>query len=517
MGKGILDAIAAEDIGQLPDPSIAESLMTLPGVSGNQDNGRSNTISVRGLGGGYTRSTLNGREIVSSFNLRSVNFSLYPGEVIRRGILYKTATPDLIEGGIAGTVDLHTIRPLGLKNNIRNVNVYGLYNDSASNSAFSNGAGQNISGMFTQKFSDTFAVAIGAVNLREQQRSERLNIGDIGYAGWHLDYDDDPETREFSAGGGGMQNHSREVRRDSVFATAQWRPTDRLEFIADVLTSNYEYDTRMATIYFWGLNSNNDEYAAYRDQAIIGEGGQVMRGYAPAVNFNVAPTHVTNRDKTNVFGLSTTYSGDEWTTSLDLSYSGARRKYAWMGTNAQFGDVPLTWDFTDIDNPSLLMDDGIDLTDMSQYGPIEKVSNPDNRSKTDLYAVKLDAEREIDNIFSRLRIGVRLSKQTKEQREDQEEYFDDAVTGLSLADVTEPFTENGAFTSFDGAMPSDWLFFSPLTVLAASGHANDERTWDAADQFASFHLQEKTVAFYVAFDFESELFGKPFYGTTGAR
>ncbi len=527
LGSGVLDAIAAEDIGELPSPSIAESLMTLPGVSGNQDNGRSNTISVRGLGGNYTRSTLNGREIVSSFNTRSVNFSLYPGEVIRRGIVYKTATPELIEGGVGGTVDLHTIRPLGLKDNIRNVNAYGLYNNSASNSAFSNGFGQNVSGMISHKFADNFAVAVGGVYLVEEQRSERLNIGDIGYAGWHLDYDDDPDTREFSAGGGGLQNHSREVRRDSIFATAQWRATDRLEFIADYLVSNYNYDTDMATIYFWGLNSNNDEYAAYRDEAIIGEGGQVMRGYAPAVNFNISPTQVINRDKTDVFGLNMAYRGDTWTTSLDLSYSGAKRSYAWMSTNAEYGDVPLMWDFTDIENPSLDMDEGVDLTDISQYGPIEKVSNPKNHSETELSAVRLDFSRDFETNSNRdlvsmlgisgVKFGVRFSEQTKWQREDQEVYDDDAVTGLNLADLVEPFANDGAFSSFDNAMPQDWLYFSPTSVLNASGHANDERVWDAADQFASFNLKEETSAVYLMFDMDNELLGRPLYGNLGVR
>ena len=89
-------------------------------------------------------------------------------------------------------------------------------------------------------------------------------------------------------------------------------------------------------------------------------------------------------------------TGDVWTTNFDLSYSGAERSYAWMSTNAQFGDVPLMWDFRDIENPSLLMDEGIDLTDVSQYGPIEKVSNPDNNSDTALSSVRLDFSRDFD-------------------------------------------------------------------------------------------------------------------------
>ena len=51
----------------------------------------------------------------------------------------------MIEGGVAGTVDMQTLRPLGLRKNIRSVNAFGLYNDSAGDSAFGNGVGQNIS------------------------------------------------------------------------------------------------------------------------------------------------------------------------------------------------------------------------------------------------------------------------------------------------------------------------------------------------------------------------------------
>ena len=212
---------------------------------------------------------------------------------------------------------------------------------------------------------------------------------------------------------------------------------------------------------------------------------------------------------------------------MDLSYSGAERSYAWMSTNAQFGDVPLTWDFRDIENPSLAMDEGVDLTDVSQYGPIEKVSNPDNNSDTDLAAVRLDFSRDFETRsdgdlisalgISGVKFGVRYSEQEKWQREDQEEYFDEAVTSLNLADLVEPFADNDAFSSFDNPMPTDWLYFSPMSVLHASGHADDERDWSAADQFASFDLKEETTAAYLMFDMDTELFGKPLYGNFGAR
>jgi len=45
----IVEALSAEDIGKLPDTSIAESIARLPGVTGERRNGRTSGISVRGL------------------------------------------------------------------------------------------------------------------------------------------------------------------------------------------------------------------------------------------------------------------------------------------------------------------------------------------------------------------------------------------------------------------------------------------------------------------------------------
>lgn len=129
----ISDNLSAEEVGVLPDQSIAESLERLTGVTGNQERGRSNTISVRGMGGAYTLTTLNNREIVSSFGSRSINLSLFPSAAIRRAQVYKTARADALEGGISGHVNMETFKPLEVEKNIRTfsatVNSNELYQD----------------------------------------------------------------------------------------------------------------------------------------------------------------------------------------------------------------------------------------------------------------------------------------------------------------------------------------------------------------------------------------------------
>ena len=108
----IVEAISAEDIGKLPDSSIAESIARLPGLAAQRVAGRASTISIRGLAGDFSTTLLNGREQVSSGDNRSVEFDQYPSELVSQVLVYKTPDAQLIGQGLSGTVDLKTVRPL---------------------------------------------------------------------------------------------------------------------------------------------------------------------------------------------------------------------------------------------------------------------------------------------------------------------------------------------------------------------------------------------------------------------
>src|SRR5262245_49805519 len=56
----VVEAIAADDLGRLPDVSIGEALARLPGLATNRDRGNSTEISVRGLGPDLSNTFLNG-------------------------------------------------------------------------------------------------------------------------------------------------------------------------------------------------------------------------------------------------------------------------------------------------------------------------------------------------------------------------------------------------------------------------------------------------------------------------
>lgn len=114
-----VDAITAEDIGALPDRSVAEALQRVPGVNIGRFEKPSDPdrfsvegtgVIIRGLG--YVRSELNGRDIFSANGGTVLSFNEVSPELLGSVLVFKNLTADMVEGGIAGTVNLVTRKPL---------------------------------------------------------------------------------------------------------------------------------------------------------------------------------------------------------------------------------------------------------------------------------------------------------------------------------------------------------------------------------------------------------------------
>src|SRR5687767_15787193 len=124
----IVEAISAEDIGKLPDTSIAESISRLPGLTSQRAEGRASAISLRGTDPGFTTALMNGREQVSTGDNRSIEFDQYPSELMSSVLVYKTPDAQLVGQGLAGTIDLRTTRPLDVNDRAIVMNVRGEMN-----------------------------------------------------------------------------------------------------------------------------------------------------------------------------------------------------------------------------------------------------------------------------------------------------------------------------------------------------------------------------------------------------
>ena len=108
-----VDAITAEDIADFPDLNLAEALQRIPGVAITRTQGEGQQITVRGLGGRFTQTRINGMETraaVAGNASRAFDFNMFASELFNSIVVHKTAAAELEEGSLGAVIDLNTGR-----------------------------------------------------------------------------------------------------------------------------------------------------------------------------------------------------------------------------------------------------------------------------------------------------------------------------------------------------------------------------------------------------------------------
>ncbi len=230
----IIEAITAEDIGKLPDVSIADSLARLPGVTAQRVRGRAQSISIRGLGPQFSLALLNGREVVSTSGNRGVEFDQFPSELIGQGVVYKTSDARLAATGIAGAVDLRTRKPLDTEEGFAASAKYVINSNGELNPDFS-GNGYRLFGSGTfRNDDDTLGLTIGITHQSNPTQIFQRDLKTQGTAllpGTNTAYMvDNPRS--------GVE--SRDFERTSIAGTLQFEPTDTASFTFDGFYSDFD-------------------------------------------------------------------------------------------------------------------------------------------------------------------------------------------------------------------------------------------------------------------------------------
>jgi len=166
----MVDAISAEDIGLFSDNNIGEALQRIPGVQLERDAGEGFRISIRGLGPRFVRTTVNGRTALStaggedgnSEDSRGFTLNMMPSEVISRVTVEKSTMARNLEGGIGGTLDLQTNRPLDFADRKKEDFFFSTAVRAGYNDLVDTNSGR-VSGFANLKFSDNFAGFLGVV------------------------------------------------------------------------------------------------------------------------------------------------------------------------------------------------------------------------------------------------------------------------------------------------------------------------------------------------------------------
>ena len=321
----IVETISAEDIGKLPDTTIAESLARLPGVTTQRDrNGNATNVSIRGLGPDFNGYLLNGREQTSTGDSRAVDLSVYPAELIAGATVYKTGDAALMTAGLAGTIDNRLVDPLAYTGLVATAN----YERTRNGVGLPvEGKGKRYSLSFIDQFADRkLGLAIGFVH--SDSDSNALASGSWGNASPVFDTTGTqvangtglPTIKIPFAGGLTYESDIDTDKRDGASVIVDFKPNE-------ALTSEIDY-------YYARIKTGTLKIEAQRGS----NGGPitnatVVNGVVQSGTFTMKPYDFIDRSE-NLFDSDTIQSAgwknslkfsDTWTGTLDLNHNQATR------------------------------------------------------------------------------------------------------------------------------------------------------------------------------------------------
>jgi len=322
----VVESVSAEDIGKLPDASIAESIARLPGLTSQRVSGRSNQISIRGFAPDFSTTLLNGREQTSTGDNRAVEYDQYPSEVVNQVLVYKTADASLIGQGLSGTVDLRTIRPLEYGRQVVSIGARGTYADAGKLNAGSQDLGYRVNATYVDQFAnDTLGVALSASYLNEPYQIQEYNA-------WGFDAANPAAPGAAVIGGSKSYVTSTTLKRLGLQGTVEWQPIDNFTTTLDAFYSDFSDDQikrgiELPLSYAGTITdaAGNTVPKSPLTNAVITD-GLVTSGTFNNVEAVVRNDSFERNAKLYSFGWNGRWEGDNgWNAQLDASYSRSDR------------------------------------------------------------------------------------------------------------------------------------------------------------------------------------------------
>lgn len=338
----IVEAVSAEDIGKLPDTSIAESIARLPGLAAQRVAGRAQVISVRGLSPDFSTTLLNGREQVSTGDNRSVEYDQYPSELFSGVLVYKTPDAGLVGQGLSGTLDLQTVRPLSFSKPVAVLNARASQN-SLGSAANASADGNRISASFIDQFADhTLGIAIGYAHQETPVAEEQTGTYEPWFANPAPSAVDDRHrpgvpTGVYMTDGIKALRRTGVTKRDGLMATVEWKPSEDWVSTLDLFTSkSSQIDT--ANQFEANLYYNGDypcQPACNWNSAVVNGNNTLTGGVLTNVYPLVRGEYNKRNDKIDAIGWNNAFKLGPVALVADVSYSKATRKEVALENNTQ--------------------------------------------------------------------------------------------------------------------------------------------------------------------------------------
>lgn len=427
----VVEAISTEDLGKFSDQSIGDALARVPGlqIQRNDDANSGDRISVRGLGPGFVSVTLNGRDTLSygdgGSNQRIFNFDAIPSEILTNVLVYKSSQAEQVEPGIAGQIDLRTLRPLDHKGKgaFGGLSTQGSYDDIAHKWT------PRISGFLgTKLFDDTLGVYVSGVWSNTRLRQDSLTVDYVNRDVRSIDGAGavttipnilTPSIENFAV----LRN---DRKRLALNGAIQYRPTSNLDINLDLTYNRYDIDQDNPALRFSSdtIGTTNGELPSSAFKIVNGAlvyidtskaqytlPGDVLQSTS---NYTV-PQNILNRRRIEQYngGANFVWKKDRLAITGDFGYSSVNLR-ANDFTGLVFAPyASFVYDGTNPQSPqfSILQDTFQRIYDPTLFPPSYDLGNA-YQNKSDRYSFRLDAAREFDvgGVSLKLKAGARYAK-----------------------------------------------------------------------------------------------------------
>lgn len=546
----VVDLVVSDDIGKFPDENLAEALQRIPGITITRNGGEGQNILVRGLGGGYNITTLNGRKLASEYAGRDFNFDTIASELVSVLRVYKSPEAQLPEGGIGAVIDIETRKPLDMDGTTISASAKGIYESRTEDTH------PHASFIYGQKNEDdTFGALFSAVYSKKTLRADTYSAS--GFfdedEGWGVDSAGVPvDTNENGTIDAG-ETYASKIPSYMYYANAQdvrerlgatlalqWKPTDQLDINFDTLYSRYNTDGNRYQIGFVNYDESWTPGTPLFSDATFDDMDRVVKMRQTGDNTMVELLNISTPRKTDTYqlGLNTKYQyNEQWAFTVDAAYSEAKDQNA--GDN-RFIVARGFVDAIDIDYssgnklPDVVISPG--LTADQDYGAHYSYNSgtgvTDKISDLKLLSTYLPE----DGLITKVDAGLTYVDQKKGQNQfasanpsqfsrggfylTRDGYAFDNSTVFQKgefelfripADVFVPANFDNFLDGENSLSPSPWPSFDYDKLLAyyrgINAEAADKSIVAVQDRAGSYEVEEAVSTAFVQLTMEPELFG----------
>lgn len=514
----ITEVIASEDLGKLPDISIADALTRLPGLAAQRTNGRAQQISVRGLNGDFSTATLNGREQVSTNLNRAVEFDQFPADLLETVTVYKTASANLPSQGIAGTIDMQTVSPLSKSR--RQIAAYGYYqwNDLGQLTPGVSDSGHRAGVAYIDQFNDgKVGIALG------------VSLSSTPWAGEQFQAWGYPTE----AGGayvlGGTKSYVRNsvLDREAYMLVVELKPNDNFHAKFDIYSADFEEKQLLRGMeipLWWSGAAINPGYTV--------SGGAVTNSTFTNVQPVVRNDSFVRTDSPLALGANLVIGENSaWPIDLDFGYSIIERTdqnlESWSGVG--FRGTP----FTTADTVKVILTPGAvpTLTTTKNYadGSVLRLSDPQGwgptsipgggmhgylkyfRAKDEMGQFKAFTKHDLNKWFSSVEFGTSVTDRYKRDGEGPSGYISPASGANTLALPTKVGTTDMSFLGMGNIYAYD-----PIAAYNSGIWAYTPNT-DAGIVANRYEIREKVAQLYGMLNLDTKVGNMPLTGNVGVR